>query len=92
MSVLFGGWAGNSVALAFINNTVVFSNLGIGGSPEAGTKIYTVNNQAGINAIMIGETLISGLGNATSPVEILALLGKVDPKPLYIFKTSFKSN
>lgn len=83
VSVLFGGWAGNSIALGFINDALIFSNLGIGGSPQAGTKIFMINNPAGITSKTI-QTIMSGLGSSTAPIEILALLGEiVDPKPIF---------
>lgn len=87
--VLFGGWAGNSVSLAFIGKTLIFSNLGIGGTPETGTKIFNINDPAAITEAMV-NTFISGLGNATAPSEILALIGSiVDPKALYTIKQTF---
>ncbi len=87
--VLFGGWAGNSIAVAFIGTTLVFSNLGIGGNPDAGTKIFNITNPDGANEEMV-DTFIRGLGNATAPEVILDLIGNiVELKPIYTLKQTF---
>jgi len=84
VTVVFGGWAGNSIAIAFINKILVFSNLGTGGDPEQGTKIYSITNPTAITTQAI-NSFIHGLGNAAAPAEILALLGDmIDPKPLFV--------
>jgi hypothetical protein len=83
ITVVFGGWAGNAVTIAFINNFLVFSNLGPGGDPNAGTKIYSIKNPEAITTEAI-EIFINGLGMATSPVTILAMLADiVDSNPVY---------
>ncbi len=88
VTFVIGGFAGNSLALAFINKTVIFSNLGIGGDPNAGTKIFTINNPANITSTAI-DSFMRGLGNASAPTDILALLGDmVDPNPLFTIKQS----
>lgn len=80
------GWAGNSVAIAIINQTLILSNLGIGGDPQYGTQIYAISNKSLLTKNSI-DILLHGLGNATSPVEILAIIGEmIDPKPLYSIK------
>lgn len=87
--VLFGGWAGNSVSIAFIENYLIFSNLGIGGNPNAGTQIFNIKNPNGINEKMV-TTFICGLGNATAPSAVLALLGNiVEPQPIYSIRQTF---
>lgn len=87
--VLFGGWAGNSVTIAFINKTLIFSNLGIGGSPDAGTKIFSINNPANITAEGI-NLFLRGLGTATSPLNILTWLSSfVEAKPIFMLKQPF---
>lgn len=86
--VLFGGFAGNSVAIAFINKFMVLSNLGIGGNPTAGTKIYNIINPTAINSELI-NTFMQGLGNATDPQIVLNLLGNVvDANPIFTIKQS----
>lgn len=86
--VVFGGWAGNSVTIAFINNMLVFSNLGTGGNLNAGTKIFAITNPASITEQFI-DSFMRGLGNATSPKTILAQLSEiVDRKPLYTIPQS----
>jgi hypothetical protein len=86
--VVFGGWAGNSVTIAFINNILVFSNLGTGGNPNAGTKIFTISNPAAITEHFI-DSFMRGLGNASSPTFILSQLAEiVDEKPLYTLPQS----
>ncbi len=81
--IVLGGCAGNSIAVAFIHNTMILSNLGMGGDPQHGTAIYAIKNQAKITTPMI-KTFLGGLGNATDPNIIFALLGEiVDPTPLY---------
>jgi len=74
--VIFGGWAGNSIAIAFVNKTLIFSNLGTGGDPQQGTKIYTIANQDAITTEAINK-FICGLGNAAAPADILAILGDI---------------
>lgn len=86
--VVFGGWAGNSVTIAFINNILIFSNLGTGGNPNAGTKIFAITNPAAITEQFIDD-FMRGLGNAGSPTSILAQLANiVDQKPLYTLPQS----
>lgn len=87
--VLFGGWAGNSIAVAFVRDVLIFSNLGIGGTPAAGTKIFRITKPENITEQVI-DTFIRGLGNATAPYIILDQIGSiVDPKPLFTIKQSF---
>lgn len=87
--VLFGGWAGNSVAIAFVNNTLIFSNLGIGGNPDAGTKIFNIKDPNAITEDAI-NLFICGLGNATAPGEIIDAIGNfVDPTPIFTLKQTF---
>lgn len=69
--VVFGGWAGNSVTIAFVNKYLIFSNLGVGGNPESGTKIYAINNPDAITPDLIAS-FMNGLGLAASPNTILA--------------------
>lgn len=77
-TILFGGWAGTCVALAFIKNHLVIADFE--------TKIYTITNPAAITNEAI-ESFINGLGKATSAATILALLGDiVDAKPIYLIK------
>jgi len=86
--VVFGGWAGNSVTIAFINNTLIFSNLGTGGSPDAGTKIFSIANPGAITEEFI-DIFMRGLGDAKSPKTILSKLADiVEAKPLYIIPQS----
>jgi hypothetical protein len=86
--VVFGGWAGNSVTIAFIGNILIFSNLGTGGNPSAGTKIFSIINPAAITANFINN-FMCGLGNASSPTFILSQLADiVDEKPLYTLAQS----
>lgn len=86
--VVFGGWAGNSVTIAFVNNTLIFSNLGTGGSPNAGTKFFKINNPGAITEQFI-DNFMRGLGNAASPTSILAQMADiVDEKPIYILPQS----
>lgn len=86
--VIFGGWAGNSVTIAFINNTLVFSNLGTGGNPNAGTKIFSITNPAAITEYFI-DSFMRGLSNASSPKFILSQLADiVDEKPIYTLAQS----
>jgi len=81
--LLTGGWAGNSVALAFINSTLIYTNLGIGGDPAQGTKIYNINNKEAIKSIVI-NSFLRGLGDASSPINILGLIGDmVEAKPIF---------
>jgi hypothetical protein len=83
-----GGWAGSSVAIAFINNILIFTNLGIGGDPAQGTKIFAITNKTAITPKTM-NTFLRGLGNATSPIEVLALIGEiVDAKPLFTLNQS----
>lgn len=74
--VVFGGWAGNCIAIAFVNKFLIFSNLGVGGNPEAGTKIYNITNPDAITPDVI-DTFTKGLGLATSPKNILAKLADI---------------
>ena len=84
--LVIGGWACNSIALAFINKTLIMSTLGVGGDPEAGTKIYTINNPAAITAQAI-DTVIRGFGIGSSPTEVLSVIGEmVDQKPVFSIK------
>ncbi len=86
--VVFGGWAGNSVTIAFIHNTLIFSNLGTGGNPNASTKIFTITNPAAISVQFI-DNFMRGLGDAASPTSILSQLSEiVDEKPLYTISQS----
>ncbi len=84
--VIFGGFAGNAVAIAFIGKTFILSNLGIGGNPESGTQIFNITQPQAITNQVIHE-FIHGLGNAADPTEILGLLSMaVDPKPIFTLK------
>jgi hypothetical protein len=84
--VLFGGWAGNAVTIAFINQVLIFSNLGTGGNPDSGTKIFNIANPNAISAEWIDQ-FIRGLGNATSARDILVALSTVvDPEPIFTLK------
>jgi ankyrin repeat protein len=86
--IIPGGWSCNSVVLAIVNKTLIISNLGIGGDPESGTTIYAINNPAGITAATMA-TFINGLGDASSPTQILSVIGDlVEPKPLFSIKQS----
>lgn len=86
VTVVFGGWAGNSVALAFINNYVIFTNLGIGGDPDQGSQIYTIANADAITSESI-YTFICGLCDAAPAQAILALIGDVlEPNPIFTLK------
>lgn len=76
--VVFGGWAGDCIAMAFVNKFLIFSNLGVGGNPEVGTKIYNIINQDAITPAVI-DTFINGLGLATSPNTILEDLSNIVP-------------
>lgn len=81
--VVFGGWAGNSVTIAFINNILIFSNIGTGGNPNAGTKIFSITNPEAISDVFI-DNFMRGLGDAASPTSILSQISEiVDKKPLY---------
>lgn len=84
VTVVFGGWAGNSIAIAFINKIMVVSNLGTGGDPEQGTKIYSITNTEAITP-QVMHSFICGLGTAAAPEAILAILGDmIDSKPLFV--------
>lgn len=74
--LVFGGWAGNSVALAFINKFMIISNLGMGGNPQQGTTIYAIKNIEAININVI-KAFMRGLGDASDPNDIFALLGDI---------------
>lgn len=88
--VLFGGWAGNAVAMAFINKTLILSNLGTASDLQHGTLIYTINKPEHISQEFI-HTFINGLGYAANPSDILAAIGKiVDPAPIYKIKQELK--
>lgn len=83
-AVLFGGWAGDSVAIAFVNKYLIFSNLGVGGNPAFGTTIFTISNPDAITETFVAN-FIQGLGAATAPTEILSAIGEfVDQEPIYI--------
>ncbi len=87
--VLFGGWSGNSIALAFVKNILIMSNLGIGGTPDAGTKIFIISKPENIS-IEIIDSFIRGLGNATAPYTILDNIGSfVEAKPIFTLKQAF---
>lgn len=86
--ILFGGWAGNAVTIAFINKILIYSNLGTGSNPDATTQFFNIINISSINTQMV-NTFINGLGYATAPEEILALLGSiVEINPLFSIKQS----
>lgn len=83
LTILAGGWAGNAIAIAFINKYLVLSNLGTGGGPQHGTKIFALKNSGTIAAADI-DSFIRGLGNASAPQDILAILGDlVESKALF---------
>lgn len=87
--VLFGGWAGTSITMAFVNNILILSNLGAGGDPDAGTQIFTINNPDNITEKIVNN-FICGLGNAIAPYPILDSLGDfVDNKPIFTLKQPF---
>lgn len=87
--VIFGGFAGNSIAISFINNILIYSNLGVGGNPETGTQFFTIKNISKIDDKMI-DMILCGLNNATPPYVILDSLGDIiEHKPIYKLKQIF---
>lgn len=79
--VLFGGCAGNTIAIAIIKDYLVFTNLGLGGDPKQGTNIYRLKNKISEQQINL---FINGLGYANDPSEILAFISDlVDLKPIH---------
>ncbi len=86
--VVFGGWAGNSVTIAFVNNVLVYSNLGTAGNPNAGTQFFSITNPNAITTEFINN-FMRGLGDASSPKSILAQIAEiVDEQPLYTLPQS----
>lgn len=80
--IVFGGWAGNSVVIAFVNQYLILSNLGMGGDPQRGTTVYSIKNKDSINTTAIA-TFMCGLGDASDPKSVLAVIADiVDPNPL----------
>lgn len=89
-AVLFGGWAGNAVALAFINKTLILSNLGTASDLVHGTNIYEIKNPMAITPEFIRQ-FIQGLGYAADPGIILKSIGEiVDPTPIFQIKQELK--
>lgn len=82
VTLVFGGWAGNSVVLAFINKFMVLSNLGMGGNPQSGTAVYEINKPENITAAVLNK-FMRGMGDASDPREILGTISSlINPKPL----------
>jgi hypothetical protein len=87
--IVFGGFAGNAINIAFINKYLIVTNLGIGGTPAKGTKIFAITQPEAITVQAI-NTFLRGLGDATDPNIVLGALGEiVDPNPIYSIKQSF---
>lgn len=83
VTMVVGGWAGNSIAIAFINNILIVSNLGTGGDPQQGTKIYSITNPEAITEQTL-HNFICGLGNASAPADIIAIIGNmINTTPLF---------
>lgn len=88
--VLFGGWAGNAVAMAFINNTLVFSNLGTASDLQHGSTIYKISKPEAISLEFV-DSFIRGLGTAANPADILTAIGEfVDQTPVFQLKQELK--
>jgi hypothetical protein len=75
--LVFGGWAGNTVALAFVNNYLILSNLGMGGDPQQGTVIYTIAEPKKISPELIHKFMF-GISCAADPNDILGMLGEIN--------------
>lgn len=81
--ILIGGWSGNALAIAFINNYLLLSNLGNAGDLEHGTYIYRINNPQEISIDFI-DYYINGLSSAADPRKILNYISNfVDYEPVY---------
>lgn len=82
-TILVGGWAGNALTIAFINNYLIFSNLGNAGDLEYGTYIYKINNPQEISVDFV-DYFINGLAAAADPRIILNYISNfVDHNPIY---------
>ncbi len=86
--ILIGGWAGNAVAIAFINNTMLLSNLGSGGDLNYGTYVYSVNNPEAITVDFVSD-FIHGLSAAADPSKIFTHISNfVNHQPIYKIEQS----
>lgn len=86
--LILGGWAGNAVTLALYKKYLIMTNLGPGGDPNAGTKIYNIEDPEAINLESL-TVFTSGLVGGISPELYLSYVAEiVSPTPAHLIEQS----